>query len=266
MTDFLDRYSDQLRAAQVARSTAAPSRTAAIAAKFGGMRRGRRVALVLVAVLGAAVPAAAIVAPWQPSLHRPGLDDPVTTDAGTPGSSLSSWLAVLRRPQTEQDRSQSASVLQTVGAGNQVQGVQTAGIRSLAPGWALVPATSLTGSAGAGPALCLVSSEAVTCGHDDAITTTGLLSVSAGSTETTFAGLVPDGVAQVRFTPVGGNPVVADVRSNFYELRFGSTAASTPVTPPPGYSGKKIPAPPMPAQGRIEWLDGAGKVVGPTAR
>ncbi|HEX3873023.1 MAG TPA: hypothetical protein VHW26_02680, partial [Solirubrobacteraceae bacterium] len=89
---------------------------------------------------------------------------------------------------------------------------------------------------------------------------------SAGPTETEFAGLVPDRVARVLFTPAGGTPIGVPVSSNFYDLDVpGSSAAPKPVTPPPGYTGPTITPAPRPAAGRVEWLDGAGRVIRPEA-
>ena len=92
----------------------------------------------------------------------------------------------------------------------------------------------------------------------------GLSTIIAGPDGSEFAGLVPDGVAKVRFTPSTGQPVEADVSSNFYDLHVDQTSASVRVTPPSGYTGPPISAPPTPANGRIEWLDSSGTVIGPT--
>ena len=90
---------------------------------------------------------------------------------------------------------------------------------------------------------------------------------AAGQDGTRFVGIVPDGIVRVRFTPAGGQPVDAVVNQNFYELRYDGVASSR-AEPPKGWNGSvghdgKIEGAPMPARGRLEWLDASGKVVGP---
>src|SRR3954451_25095560 len=100
MTDFLQRYGDQLRAAQTDTAGSRAARRFSRATKLRRILRRHPVALAGTALLITAVPAAAIVAPWQPSLSRPGIDAPVSTSPKQPGADASSWLGVLRRPQT----------------------------------------------------------------------------------------------------------------------------------------------------------------------
>lgn len=267
MNDFFNRYGDQLRASQRDAATLAPAKVRAGLLRLRGLKRRHHVSLGVVAALAVAGPAAAIVAPWEPSLHRSGLDDPVPTSNAPVSTDASSWLGVLRRPQTEQDRTASAPALQVVGAGDLADGVQTADIRTLGSGWALVPATSVqAGSDNRKPGLCLANANQLACGQNDVIKRTGMGGASASSTETQFFGLVPDGVAKVRFMPSTGDAVSVDVSSNFYVLSVAGSSSSGPVTPPPGYSGPKIAPPPMPLGGQMEWLDDAGNVVGPGRR
>jgi hypothetical protein len=266
MTDFLQRYGDQLRAAQSDAAGDKAARRPARVARVRAIMLRHPIALAGAVLLISAVPAAALVAPWDPSLSRPGIDAPVSTSPREPDVDASSWLAVLRRPQTAQDRQDSAPVLQNLGAGMRVEGVQTSGIRSLAKGWALVPTTSLATPDGSGAGLCLVDRTGQTCGHLDVIKGKGLVTSFPGRDGTEFAGLVPDGVAKVRFTPVNGQPVETDVTSNFYDLYVDQTSTSpVPVTPPPGYTGPPISAAPGLAKGQLEWLDSSGNVVGPPA-
>lgn len=267
MTDFLDRYGEQLRAAQPEAPAHAWAKVRAAVLRFHGLRRRHKVTLGVLAALAVAAPAAAIVAPWQPSLYRPGVDDPVATSDDPVSADASSWLGVLRRSQTAQDRAASAPALRRVGAGDLADGVQTAGIRSLAKGWALVPVTSVKGASGnAKPGLCLANAKQLACGQNDMIKRVGMGGASASPTQTEFIGLVPDGVAQVRFTPLTADPISVDVSSNFYVLTVPGSGSSGPVKPPPDYNGPKIAPPPMPLGGQIEWLDEAGNVVGPARK
>jgi hypothetical protein len=261
VTDFLDRFDDQLRAAQLAHAAANAPASRTLRTRLRAMRHGRRVALIMMALLVTAVPALAIVAPWKPSLYRPGLDQPVSTASSTTVPAAS-WLAVLRRDQTDQDRSDAAPLLPALAAGNQVQGVQTDSIRTLNKHWALAPVTSLSAPGHAtAPGLCLVNDDgASACDwYENRIRNAGIMTESAGSTGTELAGVVPDGVAKVRFTPVGEAPIVVDVTSNFYDIHVAETSKSPAAAAPPADS-----PPPEPVNGRIEWLDSSSKVIGPT--
>jgi hypothetical protein len=260
MTDFLQRYEEQLRAAQVDAPGERPSR----AKRLRSVVRRRPIILTGAFLLVMAVPATALVAPWEPSLSRAGLDAPVATSSAQPAEDAESWLGVLRRPQTEEDRRDSAPFLPSVAAGNRVQGVQVDAIRSLSKRWALVPVASLRGD---GPAICIVSSDARACGHLDKIRNGGPLAITNGPDGSDYAGLVPDGVTKARFTPETGDPIEVGVSSNFYELHVDGTSGKfVPVTPPPGYEGPPIPPKPAPVSGKLEYLDGSGKVVGPAVR
>ena len=160
--------------------------------------------------------------------------------------------------------------MRAIGAGNQVDDVQTAGIRSVADGWALVPARSMqTGSEQAAGAdvLCLTDGEAVGCAPADGASTTGVGLVSATTTRTNMVGLVPDRVSSVRFTPTDGDAVTSSVSSNFFALSVPETAPERTIEAPSGYEGgSEILAPPAPAGGTVQWLDGNGDVVGPAAK
>ncbi len=104
------------------------------------------------------------------------------------------------------------------------------------------------------------------CGQIARAPQTGVSSESAGPDSTHFVGIVPDGVVRVRFIPEGRAPIESAVRDNFYDMRTTATGKSGRIPPPKGYKGPtgpdgKIQAPPMPAHGRLEWLDAAGNVV-----
>jgi hypothetical protein len=230
---------------------------------LGGPRRGVVVGLAALAV---AAPALAITQPWNPELSRPGIDDSVKTDSSPVSASAREALEVLRRPQTPEDRAKTAPLLTTVGAGNQVDGVQTASIRLLADGMALVPAKTV----GTGPSttskdqLCLTDGKSITCGSANSVGTSGITGIAASRTRTRYTGLVPDGVARVRFTPRTGGVAEVAVSSNFYSLSVPQTAPPRMIDAPEGFDGpSRIPGPPMPVAGTIEWLDENGHVVGP---
>ena len=218
------------------------------------------------ALLLVAAPALAVIAPWQPTLQRPGIDNPVTVDSSPVVESARDALAVLRRPQTPADREQTASLLSVVGTGNQVDHVQTDGIRAVAKGWALVPAKSVkTGPAQASPdMLCLTNGQGIGCSPASSVSENGLGIVSASSTRTKLSAIVPDGVAAVRVTPAGGTPIEANVTSNFYSVSIPQTAPPRTIAAPPGYKGGPvIQGPPVPVHTTVEWLDASRKVIGP---
>jgi hypothetical protein len=228
-----------------------------------GRRRGVALSLALLAV---AAPALAITQPWSPMLSRPGIDDPVRTDPSPVIASAREVLAVLRRPQTAEDRLKTAPLLKAVGAGNQVAGVQTGSIRLLADGVALVPAKTVrTGpSTTSNDQLCFTDGKTITCGPASSLRTTGIGGVAASTARTRYAGLVPDGVVRVRFTPDTGAPAEVAVTSNYYSVSVPKIAPPTMIDAPEGFKGPaRIPGPPMPVGGTIEWLDAGGHVVGP---
>jgi hypothetical protein len=228
-----------------------------------GPRRG---VVVTLAALAVAAPALAITQPWNPVLSRPGIDDPVNTDPSPVSVSAREALAVLRRPQTAEDRAKAAPLLRTVGAGNQVEGVQTGSIRLLADGVALVPAKAVRNgpSTTSKDQLCLTDGKSITCGSASSVGASGITGIAASRTTTRYTGLVPDGVARVRFTPRTGTAAEVAVTSNFYSLSVPQTAPPGMIDAPEGFDGpSRIPGPPMPVPGTIEWLDADGHVVGP---
>ncbi|MCZ4492665.1 MAG: hypothetical protein JWP53_1596 [Conexibacter sp.] len=261
MSDFLDHFGDQLRAVQVAPSPTARPRPTWLS------RASRRGVIAGLATLIVAGPALAITQPWSPTVGRPGVDRPVHVDSSPVTAAARGELSVLRRPQTADDRAQAAPLLRGV-VGDQVDGVQVDAIRSLKAGWALVPAKSVqTGpSATATDQLCFTNGEEITCGPAPSLSTTGVGGSTASATkgETTYTGLVPDGVSGVRFTPKDGKPVEVAVASNFYELVIPQIAPSRMMDAPAGFEGPaRIPAPPAPVSGTLQWLDSHGAVVGP---
>lgn len=222
--------------------------------------------VVSLAALAIAAPALAITRPWNPVLSRTGIDGPVSTDPSPVISSARKALGVLRRPQTTEDRQRTAPLVKVIGAGNQVAGVQTEFIRSVADRWALVPAKSVTTgpSSTASDQLCLTDGTSIACGPASSVGTTGITALSATTTETRYAGLVPDGVARVRFTTKTGARETAEVASNFFSLNVSEVAPPRMIDAPPGFEGpSRIPGPPTPVAGTLQWLDRNGRVIGP---
>jgi hypothetical protein len=248
MPDFLDRFGDQLLAAQ-----AAPT-----ALKTSASRRIRRGAWASLAMLLIAAPAVAVVQPWQPVLGRPEVDGPVTSDSSPVVAEARDALAVLRRPQTGTDREIAAPLLKQLSA--DTVGVQVAAIRALRDGWALVPVTRVEIAPGETmhDALCVLDNESSACGPASQVRTSGIGATGASETHTIVYGLVPDGVERVRFTPEDGKAVEAAVEDNFYVVRVPQVQPREMIRAPEGFHGPKwIPEPPRPVRGTVEWLDSA---------
>jgi hypothetical protein len=252
MPDFLERYGEQL---QLARRRVDRRRSRIL-------RRGTIASLAIVAI---AAPAVAVMQPWNPRLGRPRIDGPVSVSRAPVPTSASEALAVLRRPQTARDRRLAAPHLRD--ATREMVGVQVDGIRAVSPDYALVPIKGMrTPTETLGPMLCLLGGGGSACNSAGDVARSGVILVSAGFAHgTRFVGIVPDGVARVRFTPAGAAPAAVTVHDNFYELRVPQLGRGVRVTPPKGYSGS-IPSPPEPAHGRLDWLDAAGAVIGPPKR
>lgn len=266
MSDFLDRFGDELSTAQ-ARATQVQQADESRSVRSTLRKRRKIVLWALGASLAVAAPALAITTPWRPSLERSGIDQPVSASNSAVSDSVRERFGVLRRAQTDADRERTTSVLHAIGAGNQVDDVQTNGIRSVASGWALVPAKSLQTAPGhrsSEDVLCLTDGETVGCAPTSSAATNGVGMLSASSTETSIAGLVPDGVSAARFIPLGGKAITAAVASNFFSLHASQIAPASTIKAPPGYQGRsEIPGPPMPVEGTMQWLDDGGNVIGP---
>ena len=242
MTDFLDRYGLQLRAAR-------------------RRRRRRAVRVSLLAVASPAVAAVAVVlatsspdverpatptatattpppvGTWTPEVGRPDKGMPMSIDRTPVSPTATKVLAVLRRPQTDRDRRLAGPRLRYVGPPG--EGLQVDGVRALNARYALVP-LKRHGTL-PGPAVCILGSRGGGCSPVSQVARHGVASLTAGEQWTRRFGIVPDGVTRVRFTPRTGRPVETVVRENFYELRIPA--------PGPGL---------LPAQGTLEWIDGKG--------
>lgn len=258
MSDFLDRYGEQLQAAQLRgrRSLWARARSA------------RRTLLISLGALAIAAPAVAVVRPWEPTLGRPGVDDgAATTTTAAAAASARDVMAVLRRSQTADDRAKATPLLRSVDA--QFMGVQTESIRAVRDNWALVPAATVATGPGRTleDALCITDGKGTACGPADAVRDRGIHMISSSATATTVVGLVPDGVTRVRFTPAKGRAATVAADSNFFSLSVPETQPRDMIAAPDhkSWTGPaKIEGPPMPVEGSLEWLGADGSVVGPS--
>lgn len=252
MTDFLTSLEHELVQAAHRQS-----------AGRGGRRRGPGRGLVAGAALALAVPAAAAaaVAVWQPSLGDDRRGHP-SAATSRPSARAQESMAVLRRPQTAEDREPSVQRALSLLSPSTVSGVQTASIRTL-------------GRAADGQAIVLIPVERLTVpllkGETDAVRSQQLLvfypdATDGGGITTTSAadvasgraalgsglgrvsfGLVPDGVAQVRVGYADGSQQTVAVSSNFWQ-----------ATAPGGLTGIDAQAT------ELQPLDAAGKPTGAT--
>lgn len=259
MPDFLDRLGAQFYAADAPSVNSRHTPHGRLAARLG--RRGLILAGTSLVVIAPA--SVAIVQTWQPELTRPGIDQPVKTDDSPVDSDATSNIAVLRRDQTAADRTATAPLLKALGAGNQVDGVQVGAIRSVAPGWALVPVKSVRTSptATTPDQLCLTNGTMIACSKASSVATTGLTMISSSSDGTRLTGIVPDGVERVRFTPAErGTLAEAPVGSNFFQIRVPQTRAPNPVQMP---DGRGVTRGHLPADGVVTWLHSDGTQIAP---
>ncbi len=257
MPDFLDRFGAQLTAASV---TPAVSRKG-LRVRGLRSRTWRRGVLVSLALLAVAAPAVAVVKSWSPTLGRTANDSPATSDSTPVIASARDALAVLRRPQTDEDRAIAEPLLKAIGG--PLDKVQTASVRALADGWVLVPVMSLESAPGQTKRdeLCITNGGGIGCMPASTVGRTGITLQAATPTQTSWTGLVPDGVARVRLTTSRGIVREVEVVSNLFSLSVPETRPAPPVTTPEGYDGPAtIPGPPIPIDGRIEWLDGQGRI------
>jgi len=260
--DFLDRYGRQLERARRRRAR----RRAAGASLL--VPAGAAVAIALFVLPTEpelerlAEPAPSPTVTWSPEVGRPEKGLGASIDRAPVSGDASDVLAVLRRPQTERDRRLAAPRLRH--AGGAVDGIQVDAVRALSKNYALVPVTKVEG--GSEPMLCIMGGGGSGCGRASSVREHGVSSLSGGPNGTHWVGVVPDGVARVRFTPDGGTPKDSIVRENFYEIRVPEHAPETRIRPPKGWKAPvgedgMIPGAGGPASGTIEWFDSAGKVI-----
>lgn len=261
MPDLLERYGEQLRLAEQRHFGAG-----AVARSPRGRLRGRRGLLALFGALLIAAPAAALVGPWDPTVGRPGIDQPMVAPSSAPYSSDAVVsFAVLRREQTHRDREVAEPLLRALG--HPVGGVQLDGVRALPDGWILAPASIVdTGRRASTNQLCITNGTAIACSDARRADDVGVSVTAANAHQTTIAGLVPDRVARVRFMTTNATRITADARNNFYSLAVNETMPTRMIPAPKDrhYTGPdRIPSPPTPIGGALTWLDADGRVIGP---
>ncbi len=262
MADLLGRLGEQLQLAEQrhygpAVMPSAPRR------RRPTRRRGL---LIVLAALVVATPAIAVVNPWNPTVGRPGINEPTIPPSSAPVSSTAkAALAILRREQTATDRAVAAPLLEALGY--PVGGVQLNAVRALSKRWILAPAELLdTGRGTASDQLCMTNGEAIACAKAANVDKSGVGVLAANADTTVLAGLVPDRVATVRFVTSNGTPVKVNAQSNFYSLSVDETMPRRMIPAPKAstYNGPAvIPSPPTPIGGTLDWLDADGRIIGP---
>ncbi len=251
MTDFLDRYGEQLVAAErsLSRARTVPR---------GHRRRTRRAAMLALAAMAIVVPALAATQPWRPILGRPRLHSVPRgiSLTGAPRDQLAGF-AVLRRPQSVQDRGPIARALLR-SLGPEQGGVRLSSARLLTGANGRHALLISTASAGLpdGPAadkvtneLCLLLVGGGLCAGDSPVLFAhGLLGSGPG-----VFGLVPDGVASVVLRFQDGRSYRTAVRQNF----FWVTDTPTEERKTGNVAPLRLPEPLK----SIQWLDRAGHAI-----
>jgi hypothetical protein len=215
-----------------------------------------------IAALGALLlvtPALAASQLWHPLLGRPALSDvPGGTSDSTVAQRQTATLAVLRRPQTDDDRSPVVERL-LAHLGSETSGVRTASTRLLdsTPGLeaVLVSVAAVRDLPEGSPqtdSLCLLFGHGATCGGTQQFLSGDLMAI-AGSRQ---LGIVPDGVSQVVLRYADGTVRRAQVRANFFQT------SDAPLAPPAG-GVEGVPSAKVGARPTVTWLDSTGHVVAP---
>lgn len=265
MTRISDPF-DELRS-KLEQAHSADHHHAAIGRQSRRTDRGRVRSVGLLATAAVLVTGTAVAAttPWNPTLGGDNGVDPPTRTTGDVPAEQARALEVLRRPQTDADRSPAVldalrTVSPRIGSGLNVDGIRLLRKHSqdnvlLLPFEQAGPEedprnqipdglcvyTAYTGAAGSGPsdaggAPAPTPISAASCGT--------LADIQHGR----VTGLVPDGVSRVRATLSDGKSVTVDVADNYYEL--ASKNGERPAADPSD----------------LVWLDADGRVVPKTVQ
>lgn len=257
MTTVLPELSDDLAAAAERRSVTAPSTT-----RSRRRRRARFVALSTAAIVGVGGVATAATGLWNPQIGD-GSDAPSIARDAPPQAQLNA-LGVLRRPQTDADRSENSEyTLRFFGGlrGVRLDYVRLLGTEADGAGYVLVPAAydgtdglrarsralkaqRDSGAADAPPEnplsatkdpLCLFARDPSGSGGgvncftlQQILDGRATMGRSPARGPLTQFGLVADNVAQVRAGEPPTAPVV-DVRDNFFEVTTPIAEGSEPT-------------------------------------
>jgi hypothetical protein len=259
MTDFLKAFEQQLVASE-AQLVAGNEQAQQPRPRRGPRMTRRRVGGLAIALALVAGPAAAAVQPWQAVFGRPDSNDTPRQAAGTPvPADETSVLAVLRRPQTEDDRATASAdgLLKSVGV--EYRGVRQDSVRVVAAGSspvAIFTAEHIGDPTGAGSELddvvCFTTAVTGTCGDTKTLMAGKLMQLAGERIE----GLAPDGVQAVVFHYADGSSVRAGVTDNFFVTGAAPTTVVPGTATTPSAEVSRSPD-------RIQWLDAQGRVVGP---
>ena len=253
MSDYFDRLEVQLlnavvRNALPGRGRGARSFSRGVARWAQRLRRRRPRTLIAVAAVLVVSGSAVAATVWSPTLgiHAPGELNPTTTTSPPPAEQLA-LLAVLRRPQDAQDRSQTAQdLLHFVGYGT--VGVRVPYVRLLTAANGHT-ALLLSRESDNSPnpehnALCLIvsfqqGSGSSSCGDTEGLRSNGINMEVSGQS----IAVVPDGVAEVVMHYPDGQTLSAPVQDNLYWI------TGAPADPASPYS--------------VQWLNSNGQTIGP---
>jgi hypothetical protein len=230
-------------------------------------RPSRRVVVLATAGVLATGTAVAATTPWEPELGRPG-DRPSRSATPVPADQIA-VLGVLRRKQTDDDRSPATRQVLRKMFGSISVGVRTDSVRRLARGRggaAVLVSVEQDGVRDADPghpmpvtsdALCLERTIPTRRGTTVGEKCGSLDDLRSGHLRFPTAGLVPDGVASVRVRLRTGTVLTARVTNNYFALPIDIDADGRD-DPRQAAAMRRFHA----LAGRpIRWLDRDGRIV-----
>lgn len=282
MTPSTDPF-DRLHDALVASASTLPETATGNRGPTRHRRRFRVLGPLAVAGLAIGGTALAATTPWNPQIGPDPTDSPPVSHSAAPAEQIAA-LGVLRRPQTDRDRStpteDALRTLEAPGRGLRVDSIRL--LRTHDGAATILMSLARLGDRRHPPvtrdALCV--SETTSATQRDTARRQGqdhsnglgpvpvaLGGSSCGSYEdllrgrlrTVTTGLVPDGVARVQVKLTTGRTVSARVRDNFYALPIDvSAGGASPRSPADRAALRRFRT--INGQ-RIEWLNSGGDVV-----